>query len=380
MLTDSEKAVVRAVLIHGPIPRIELATMLNLSPSSLTRLVKPFLDRGLLVERDVRPAGAIGRPVRPLDVAPGLPHVAGVKLTGEAMHVAVTDVRAELVAAVERPLTSHDPSEVAAQVAAAIRATQDEPVAAVGVSLGGAVRDGVVEHGPFLGWEDVSFGPLLEAEMGVPVVLENDLVALAEAERWFGLGRDIPGFVVITIGAGIGYALVVHGEVVRSREAGVGLGGHIPLIAGGPLCAEGHHGCAQAMLTSGSIAAQVSGALQRTVDYAEVLEMARGGHPAASAVVGAAADALGRFVALAANFSMQPAAVLAGDGIGLFAVAEARVRAALAADRDPRADPVRLFVDDSGFTAWARGAAAVAIQDAVDRIRLDERVETVPAT
>jgi hypothetical protein len=30
-------------------------------------------------------------------------------------------------------------------------------------------------------------------------------------------------------------------------------------------------------------------------------------------------------------------------------------------------------VDDSGFTAWARGAAAVAIQAAVDRLRLDER-------
>ncbi len=241
----------------------------------------------------------------------------------------------------------------------------------IGVSLGGAVRGGSVEFAPFLGWENVPFASLLEDATGVPVALENDLVALAEAERWFGLGRGIPGFTVITIGAGIGYGLVVHGEVVRSREAGLGLGGHLPLSAIGPVCHLGHRGCAEAMLSSGSIAGQVSASLQRPVDYDEALALAAAGEPAARTVVDAAADALGRFVALAANLTLQPATVLAGEGIGLFAIAEERVRAAMAADRDPRADAVELYVDHSGFTAWARGAAAVAIQAALERLRLD---------
>ena len=52
MLTDSEEALARAVLIHGPISRSALDHRLGLSPASLTRLAKPFLDRGLLVELD----------------------------------------------------------------------------------------------------------------------------------------------------------------------------------------------------------------------------------------------------------------------------------------------------------------------------------------
>jgi predicted NBD/HSP70 family sugar kinase len=116
----------------------------------------------------------------------------------------------------------------------------------------------------------------------------------------------------------------------------------------------------------------VSAALQRPVDYDEVLRRAAAGDPAATTVVDEAAAALGRLVAMAANLTLQPAAVLAGEGIGLFSLAEDRVRAAVAADRDPRAEPVRLYVDDSGFSAWARGAATVAIQDAVDRIDLDQ--------
>ncbi|MDF2575126.1 MAG: MarR family transcriptional regulator [Agromyces sp.] len=371
MLTDSERALARAVLIHGPIPRSALTNRLGLSPASLTRLAKPFLDRGYLVELDDLADGLVGRPVRPLDVAPGLGRFAGVKVTGDALEVVVTDVRAALLAQRTAALETHEPAGVASRIAETIRSLEVEALAGVGVALGGAVDDGTVSYAPFLEWEDVPFAALLEQELGVPVALENDLVALAEAERWFGLGRGIPGFVVLTIGAGVGYGLVVGGEVVRSAEAGLGFGGHIPLNDNGPLCQAGHRGCSQAMLTSGSIAAQVSAAMQRPITYDEALERAVAGEPAAAAVVDAAADALGRLIALAANLTFQTAAVLAGEGIGLFEIAEDRVRAAIAAGRDPRAEPVRLYVDDSGFTAWARGAAAVAIQAAVDRLRLD---------
>lgn len=377
MLSDSERALARAVLIHGPISRSELTSRLGLSPPSLTRLAKPFLDRGLLVELDDRTDGSIGRPVRPLDVRPGLAHFAGVKITGEALHVVATDVRAGLLGYAEHRLERRDPEGVAAEIARAVRGLGVERLAGVGVSLGGAVRDGRVEFAPFLDWTDVPLVELVEAELGVPVSLENDLVALAEAERWFGLGRGIPGFVVITIGAGIGYALVVNGQAVHSREAGVGLGGHIPLGTTGPVCHAGHRGCAEAMLTSGSIAAQVSAALQRPVDYDEALRLASQGDPAATTVVDEAAAALGRLVAMAVNLTLQPAAVLAGEGIALFSVAEERVRAAVAADRDPRAEPVQLYVDESGFSAWARGAATIAIQDAVDRIDLDQEQQVL---
>jgi predicted NBD/HSP70 family sugar kinase len=91
-------------------------------------------------------------------------------------------------------------------------------------------------------------------------------------------------------------------------------------------------------------------------------------------VVDAAAEALGRFIALAANLTLQHAVVLAGEGIALYRLTEDAVTAATLADPDPRADPIEVFVDDSGFTAWARGAAAVAIQSAFAAFTLDTAV------
>lgn len=368
-MSDNEAALARAVLIHGPLSRRELTTRLGLSPASLTRLAKPLLDSGLLVELDDVADGSIGRPSRPLDIAPNSGCFIGMKLTGDGLYAVRTDIRADLIAEHERPIPDPDPDAVVDEVAAAVMALGAEGLVGVGLGLGGNVHDGVVRRAPFLGWGEVDLGARLERAIGAPVTVENDLVALTEAERWFGAGRGLPGFITITIGAGVGYGLVVGGQVVRTLDAIVGTGGHLPLDPYGPLCSEGHRGCSQAMLSSGSIAAQVSAALGRPVDYDETLRLAGAGEPAARAVVAGAGTALGRMIALAANLSLQADVVLAGEGIGLFALAETEIRDAIRAGRSPDAAEVTIHVDETGFRAWARGAAAVAIQSAMARMQ-----------
>ena len=71
-----------------------------------------------------------------------------------------------------------------------------------------------------------------------------------------------------------------------------------------------------------------------------------------------------------ANIAMVDTIVLSGEGVGLWGVVGDLALAALAGDRDPEASPVEVVVDDAGFASWARGAAAVAIQAALGRLRL----------
>lgn len=369
MLTDSEAALAEAVLLHGPITRQSLSSRLGLSAGSLTRLAKPFLARGLFVELEEAPDGLVGRPIKPLDIGSGLPFYAGVKITGDMVHSVATDVRANALDNRDVALEGHSPSTVVSAVAEAVAKLDVPRIAALGVSLGGSVSHGVVGRAPFLEWQDIPLQDMLEQALGMPVALENDLVALAEAERWFGLGQGLPGFAIITIGAGIGYALVANNMVARSYDAGLGLAAHIPLSAAGPRCHDGHTGCAQAMLTDEFIAKAASTALGRAVDWEEALTLARH-NPAVRAVMNASGQALGRLVALAANLSLQSDVILAGEGIGLLELVEETVRATIRDHRDPLASAVNLTVDDSGFAAWARGAAVVAIQASLRRLTL----------
>ena len=94
-------------------------------------------------------------------------------------------------------------------------------LAGIGIGVGGHVRDrAVVGESPFLDWHDVPLAELVEERTGLPVVVENDVAALVEAETWFGAGRGLDRFVVLTIGAGIGYGLVLGGKRVPYAEDG----------------------------------------------------------------------------------------------------------------------------------------------------------------
>ncbi len=368
---DSARELARQVLIHGPISRAELGRRLGLSPASLTRLSKPFLDHGLFVEA-AEQQGATGRPAKPLDVRLEARRFIGIKLTGESALGVLTDLRATALHRVERESPSHDVAEVVGTLARIVHELRDDgDVSGVGISIGGNVVDGrIITRAPFLGWRDVALADLVEEAVGVPVTVENDITALTTAEQWFGGVRGTESFAVVTIGAGVGYGLVVNDRVVTTPDSGLGLGGHLPLAANGPMCLDGHPGCSTAMLSIPSICAQLGIALGREVDYAEVLDAARAGHPLAVAITTAAGRALGRMMAFIANIAMVDRIVLSGEGIELWGIVREVAMSALAADRDPEARPIEVHVDDGGFVSWARGAAAVAIQAAFGRMRL----------
>jgi predicted NBD/HSP70 family sugar kinase len=371
LVGESSLDLAREVLIHGPISRGELGRRLGLSPASLTRLSKPFLDRGLFIEGAEMHAGTVGRPTRPLDVKVDARRFVGVKITGSEVVGVSTDLRASEYTEASRGLDDSSLAHVVARIADVVEELGGAGTfAAIGVSIGGNVSGlRVVTRAPFLNWRDVDLATAIEEAIGIPAIVENDVVALTAAEHWFGAARGLENFAVLTVGAGVGYGLVIHDRVVVTADTGLGLGGHLPLDPSGPLCSEGHRGCATAMLSIPSICAQVAVAVDRSVSYDEVLALAAAGNAPAQAVLRSAGRALGRMIAAIANLAMLDTIVLSGEGIGLWKIVKSDIDAAVRADRDPEAAPVSLLRDESGFSAWARGAAAVAIQSMLPRLR-----------
>lgn len=360
----------REVLIHGPILRSDLSHRLGLSPATLTRLTRPLLDRGLFIEVAEQPDGGMGRPAKPLDVRAEARQFIGIKLTGDAAVAVTTDLKAAEGRHAERPLPSHDVADVIDVIVELVHELANEQAfCAIGITVGGAVSNQrVVDRSSYLGWQSVHLADEVEKRLGIPVTVENDLVALTAAEHWFGRARGLSKFAVITIGAGVGYSLVMYDQIVSSSDRGFGRGIHFPLDPTGPLCFLGHRGCSTAMLTIPSIRAQVEVAVGAAVTYEEILDMATDDHPVAGQVVRAAGSALGHFIAAVANLAMVENVVLAGEGLGILSIAGDDIMSAIRADRDPEAAEIKLLIDEDGFISWARAAAAVAIQRTLDTL------------
>jgi predicted NBD/HSP70 family sugar kinase len=356
------------VLVHGPLSRTELARRLGLSAGSLTRLTKPLIESGLLVEvpeAGGSPEARQGRPSQPLDVVADSRSFLGFKITEDMVYGVVTTLRSEIVARHDRPLATRDPGEVAdvlGEMTAEL--ARDHPrLAGIGIGVGGLVQDrAVVGESPFLLWRDVPLRELVEERTGLPVVVENDVAALVEAETWFGAGRGLDRFAVLTIGAGIGYGLVLGGRRVPCAEEDRGFGRHWIVNPNGPLTPDGQRGSAVSLLTIPNISYQIQAATGRDLAYEEILALAAAGESMPARVIDEAARALGALVAQIANFAMPQKILLAGEGVGLMDVAGKTVDETIRVNRHPLATPVDLETKVSDFHDWARGAAVLAIQ------------------
>jgi predicted NBD/HSP70 family sugar kinase len=358
------QAVALEVLLHGPLGRSEIARRLDLAPATLTRISTELINTGLLVEAPHAIRRGAGRPSIPLDVVPDAHHFLGVKLSGDQLASAVTDLRAEVLEYREEPLQSREPTSVVDQITnLARRVGESYPIDAIGIGLGGVVApDGTVSSAPFLEWTNVPLATLVEERLATPTFAANDLAAFTEAQHWFGEGSGHSNFATLTLGVGIGYGCIANGRLLANDDYGVGLVGHWPLDPLGPLCTRGHRGCAEAMLTVPAIERDVSTAMGRAVRWNEVLELASAGNPAVARILDASGRALGTLIAAVANLTAPDVVIIGGEGVALAAAAETAIRDGITNNRDPRASPVRVELVSGDNQSWCRGAAVVALQ------------------
>lgn len=366
-LTEGMRTVFVELLVHGPLSRAEAARRLDLSPSALTKLTKPLLQSGYLLQQAVGDRGAMGRPSQPLAVDPARASLIGLKLTADELFAVRTDLQAQIQCEVRHVLPSHDVPDVVGCIVQAVRdltASGQRP-AAVGISLAGTASAGdpVVPTSPFLGWRDVPLGDLVTAATGLPAVVENDVRALTAAQQWFGAGVGRSSFALITVGAGLGCGLVIGDRLVRGPGRGTGLVGHLSIHDSGPLCEMGHRGCARAYASSAAIRRAVATTLEQPeLTFEACLALAERGQQAARRVFDEAGRALGQVVATVANITGVELVVLSGEAVAMYDMCVESFQAALIEHTHWTSTPVEVVVRPFTFSEWARGAAVTALQ------------------
>lgn len=362
-LNSAERGALREVLIHGPLPRAEIARRLGMSRASLTRVARTLVELGLIREGAVEQRAWTGRPSELFEIAPGARHFFGVKLTGDTIYATVTDLAARQVATTVEPIESRDVDDVVERISVVFHsfAERFDDIVAAGVCLAGELTHdrSVVVRSPFLGWRDVPLAAMLSARLGVPVATENDVRGLTAAEHWFGAGAGCTSLALVTVGTGIGFGFVVDDKMLAGAHGRAGRLDHLGVDDAGPVCPEGHRGCASVYLTSDSIVRAVHGA---ETDYSGVVALAREGHAGALRAFRDAGAALGKILGTIANTLDPQKFILTGDGLAVWELAEAEATAAVQATVSRGGDPVVVDVQPFEFDEWARAAAVVGIR------------------
>lgn len=352
----------------GPMSRGELGGRLGLSPATTTRTVRPLIEAGLIEERPPVEASGPGRPTRLLAVVAGSATVAGVKLTADRLYAVLTDPLGEVLAGESLPLTETDPDSVTALIASVVTGLAERSGRrpdAIGISLGAAVvgrRTVVVAS--FLGWRDVPLAAMVTEATGLPCAVANDVRAFAYAEAWFGAGRGKDPFAMVTLGAGIGCGVVVAGEVVSGAQGAAGSVGHLPVDPSGPSCEIGHPGCARALASTSGIlraAARHLGCQAQELSLDLLLSPDMRRNDGVDGVLRRAALAVGRVVGALIAYVDPELVVVSGEGVAVVETYHEVFDEEVGGLRHWAAAPVPVLLRPFEFDEWARGAAALAL-------------------
>ncbi|MBD2485719.1 ROK family protein [Planktothrix sp. FACHB-1365] len=92
------------------------------------------------------------------------------------------------------------------------------------------------------GWQDVPLGLMLEEKTGLPVILANDANCAGLGEAWLGAGRRFQNLILLTLGTGVGGAIILNGELFVGHQGAAAELGLISINFDGPICNSGNRG------------------------------------------------------------------------------------------------------------------------------------------
>jgi glucokinase len=173
----------------------------------------------------------------------------GVDLGGTGTRIVALDADGAVRHATTKPTaTGISPKQAAAELADNIAATTyGLPLHAVGIGASGPVdRHGVIRNPHTLpGYSDIPITDIISDHLGARCVIDNDAVTAALAEHSFGAGRDSNALLVVTLGTGVGVAMICHDHPVRAADGSHPEAGHLavdgppaPCYCGLPTCWE----------------------------------------------------------------------------------------------------------------------------------------------
>jgi glucokinase len=92
------------------------------------------------------------------------------------------------------------------------------------------------------GWRDVPLAEMLEAKTGCPTVIANDANCAGLGEAWLGAGRRFRNLILLTLGTGVGGAIILDGKLFTGHQGAAAELGLITLNPDGPMCNSGNRG------------------------------------------------------------------------------------------------------------------------------------------
>jgi predicted NBD/HSP70 family sugar kinase len=263
---ENRKSILKALKNNGTISRKDIAGIVQLTPAAVTILVNDMIEDGIikeageLEENDKR----AGRKKIIIDINYNYKYVLGISIEAEYINIGIANINGEIIAETNWANTTGQgmkPEEFLNMIAGRCvnlfwnESILKENILGVGVGIIGLVdkNSGTSTHAYGLWKGSISVKKILEKALGLPVVVDNNVRALAVAEMDYKSRQDISDMLFIKHGPGVGSAMIVGKEIYYGANNRAGEIGHTIGNLDGELCKCGKRGCLEMVASKRSI-------------------------------------------------------------------------------------------------------------------------------
>lgn len=183
-------------------------------------------------------------------------HAIGIDIGGTKIAGALVDAHGQIVLEERVPSPAGDPEAMVDAVVGLIeRLSANHEVIGAGVAAAGFIDadQSTIIYAPNISWRNEPFKAKLEAKLDIPVIIENDANAAGWAEYRYGAGRGYKHMIMLTIGTGVGGAVIADSHMLRGGFGIAGELGHLRVVPDGLACGCGQHGCLESYASGSAL-------------------------------------------------------------------------------------------------------------------------------
>ncbi len=375
--------ILNTIRMAGAISRTEIAQITGQSRSTITNITARLIKENQIIKQKTENSNTRGRRRVLLALNPDAAYVVGVKLSALRISCAVTDMQAEIKSSVNIPVRiSERPVDFLVDlIEDGVRHCVTEArlhldkISGIGIGFPGFVdsRSGICYWTPLFQKSEISLKDLIQDRFEIRTYVENDANTVTLAQQWFGEGKGVDNFLVVTIEDGIGMGIVVNGQLYRGARGFAAELGHMIVDPDGSQCLCGKKGCISAYSNIYSILdaarrAYANGEWERNNDaeltFEEITTAAQNGQPALCQILARAGHFLGTGMASLIQILNPTRIILSGEGVRAGKLMLSSMHKAIRANTNKELLGATEIVIQKWCDAdWARGAASLVLQE-----------------
>jgi predicted NBD/HSP70 family sugar kinase len=372
MRSLNRQIILNHLRVHGPTSRSTIVKKTGLSAGAVSDITNELIGINYIFEQSTGKSSGGRKPIF-LALNADVGFVVGIKLMETKITFAITNFLAEVIAIKHVEYLPEEPSKIIKFIAELVDSFIDEKglskdkLLGVGIGLAGIIDSiaGILQHSPYINWNNIPIVEMLSHELNVPIRIDNDVNTFTLTELWFGKGRNIDHFFSVTVGRGIGLGIVTNGNIYRG-QGGAGELGHTVVSPGGRICECGKKGCLETFISDPALLneAQQLGILTEKQTIGDLAKLALNGNNQALKIISSAGEILGNTLANLANIFDPEFIIVGGEGLHLGDTFIESLKEAFENSTMPALrGRTTIKIDHVDDIAWARGAAGLILQE-----------------